>query len=681
MRARSRWLGLLLFSGFLVWIVARPSWREDARPSVPEPEASLAPRPAPELRGGDASDERRAVASTAQVFLAIEDDDGRPVSGARINLLSTDGATRAEHETDRLGRAAVEPGDYLVWIRGPRTQEAFGPCDLRANRTLRVPRPGEVTLRFLRGKEPVPGIRVALRREPSADELQLGLERASLKAAAFDATVPPDRLAARLEALRGSVSFGPLPGPEPPSAESHADGAITWSGLSPGSYRLQLLSEVRVDLDPPHELGLVGTRGRLPPQPVPRGLSGSFRVEPGSSRLIVEPVRAGTRVTGVVLVERARPAEGALVTLEEIGRSPGSTDLVLTPEERTRTDENGRFAFEGVSPGEKAVFAVLDRSGEGHVWVSTEEREFRLAEGEERDVGRVSMDGAVVEVRASFVDEEGRTVPPGEAVAEPDPCATLVLTNHVAQASGFSVSLPLRIGEPVTLHGLSPRTHLELASGRARSTGRRWSVKPPFLEDPEVVVRERFDPWVSPEVELRIPLQRTALGRLRLLSPSGSPACTGTTMQGMALRIRDRRRIPLSVACQDGRSFGGELRLPIGEYELFLGTSLPEEGPNVFARGRIRIPGEAELPVEKALMLTGTLVDARGHPARSRALRVSLADSPQQEGWTSIWSDESGHFVLGGIPPNSRLLFEAPNEALFLGGSDLRDVPLVLPDR
>lgn len=206
-------------------------------------------------------------------------------------------------------------------------------------------------------------------------------------------------------------------------------------------------------------------------------------------------------------------------------------------------------------------------------------------------------------------------------------------------------------------------------------------MKPPFLEDPEAVVRERFDPWASPEVELRIPLQRTALGRLRLPAPPGSPACTGTTLQGTALRTRDRRRFPVSVECLDERTFGGELRLPIGEYELFLGTSLPEEGPNVFARGRIRIPGEAELPVERALMLTGTLVDARGHPAPRRALRASLADSPELQGWTSIWSDESGHFVLGGIPPSSKLLFEGPNEPLSLGGSDLRGVPLVLPDR
>ena len=405
-------------------------------------------------------------------------------------------------------------------------------------------------------------------------------------------------------------------------------------------------------------------------------------MEPGGAQHFTERVRVGGRVIGVVIAEGAMPVKGALVTLESIARSSRTTDMAMSPEARTQTDESGNFIFEGVTPGEKAVFAIRDQSSEGHYWISTEEREFRLAEGEERNVGLVSMDGAVVEVRASFIDEQGHTVPPDEAIAEPDPRATLVVTNHVGRNSGFSASLWIRIGtETVTLHGLSPQTHLELASGRAHSTGRRWSVKDPFLEDPLAIVRERFDPWANPKVELRIPLQKTALGRLRLPLPSGSRACAGTTLQGTAIRTRDRRRFPLSVGCMDERTLGGEVRVPVGEYEIFLGTSLPEESPNYFVRGRIEIPGEAELPVESALMLTGTLVDAQGHQARSRALRVTLADLPDQEWWTSVWSDESGRFTLGGIPTNSRLIFEGPNEPVYVGDSDQRDLTLVLPGR
>lgn len=388
-------------------------------------------------------------------------------------------------------------------------------------------------------------------------------------------------------------------------------------------------------------------------------------------------------MTGVVLARGSRPVAEARVTLSIEARSTSTGDTALVPEAHARTDAKGVFQFDNVSPGEKALFAILDQSPDHHFWMTAEEMQFELAEAEDRDVGVLLMDGADVEVRTRFVDDEGRVLDPAEVLQQGAQQASLVVTNGLQSGRGYTSQFCVRVGaeEPYVLHGLRPEVLLSLVNG-SRSCGKSWNWKAGYEEDIKSDTSRRFDPFVKPSIVLDIPVQRVTSCELRCFLPTGTTPQVVTNLSGQAVRKENRRSYGISLEALDESSFGGRVDLPPGSYEVLLTTQF-EDMPNFFFRGELGLPCRfpQEWPLELGVSLSGFLVDEAGQPLRSAAVRVGFAGTPLREWWTTVWADEAGRFTLSGIPPGSELVFERGTESVRVGAVDVGDVKIAVQGR
>lgn len=630
-------------------------------------------------------DHRQPIVASQSITLTVLDDQAAPVGGVDVELLALADGTRCHPRTTSAGTVSVCPGDYCVWIHGDGIVDAFGACNLATDCTLRVERGGEVTLTFAEGSAPLSGIRAKLLLEAPRDrgENTLGLERAVMRRRYFEGDVPAAQLATLTTGFRERAPFGWACDDRLAEQTSDTAGRVTWTTVPPGTYRWQLLSGERIAFEPPYEVEQFSEtpRGGLQINAVPRDLSGAFSVLPGQSVTRRQKVLRASRVLGVVLGEGGLPVEGARITLRAVAHARVTTDVAMAPEAYARSGTHGTFLFENVTPGEKMVFSILDKSQDHHFWISNEAVEFMLAEGEERDIGVLSMAGGTVEIGTRLVGDGGRTLAVGDVVEEKEPQAYLTFTNGLQRGKGFSTLFWMRIGEGevYTLHGLAPMVSATLSGVKGAVNGRPWTLKRGFREDLTRAVERRFDPYSEPRVVLDIPIQEVGACELFLPLPAGFSPQRDSSLYGVAFRQSDRQRSSIQLGKVAG-GLGGELKLPPGAYEFFLGTSLAVGANTFFARGKFDVPSQVrhEFPLERGVVVTGIVVDGVGVTAPSRAVRVGFSGMRESEWWGSIWTDANGRFELGGIPPDCTLVFEGSLRPIHIGGADLANARVEL---
>jgi len=307
------------------------------------------------------------------------------------------------------------------------------------------------------------------------------------------------------------------------------------------------------------------------------------------------------------------------------------------------------------------VFAILDEATERRFRITQRLVAFELAEGEERDLGLISMAGATVHLSARLIDDNGQTLPLKDVIVEPEPWALLTLTNNMRQAESpsFSTTLWVRLGEDfdTTISGLTPVVSATVSSFRAKPDGPQWTLRPGYREDLETAARVRFDPYTQSRVVINIPIQAVHSCELSIRT-SHTDLPPGTPLQGTAIRISDGRRMSFQPTQEDA-GVHSHLELAEGEHYLFVWSAMPGGRP-FFARGRVDVPLESrvELHSEAARALSGVFLHSNGTPASSTLSRVAFTDMPEGRWWTTARANEHGRFELPAVPVGARLAFE-----------------------
>ena len=167
-----------------------------------------------------------------------------------------------------------------------------------------------------------------------------------------------------------------------PSRATRSDegGFFELRDVLPGSYRLQTRWPA-------------GHHAGAPPAPGVHRLDSGFATQ-ANVRAIADP----RSLAGVLVDEAQRPLAGRLVQCDLAPDAAGAAhELTRTPRTvpwsrvlaRTRTDEQGRYRFEGLPPSEVLLSASLDAtSGQGGL-------RSRLALAERIHVGRVDLTGSL----------------------------------------------------------------------------------------------------------------------------------------------------------------------------------------------------------------------------------------------------------------------------------------------
>jgi hypothetical protein len=414
-----------------------------------------------------------------------------------------------------------------------------------------------------------------------------------------------------------------------------------------------------------------------------RDLSGAFEVPPGAVVELHSRVLPGARVLGVLVAEQGRPVADARVTLAATVRSGTRGNRSVAPEAYARSDSNGSFVFEDCAPGTKLVFAIRDDSSTGSVRLSERGHYFELAEGEEHDLGVISMAGATVRVRTRLVDQHGRPVAVEEAVAEPDPFAALLVSNAIQGEKFYATQFLVRLGDSASyeIHGLSSPARLSVGSGMAGS-GLPWTLRPGFLEDVMQTSIKQLDPYQEPEVTLDYHLLRVSTCPVSFFLPAGETLRVSANLKGVAIPAGGGEKQRVHVDASGPDSFRGELTLPAGKYHYILSSPMHfSTHPGYYVRGSLDLPCSSphEAVLARGITVRGTVTDGAGRPRTRSVVGVGFQNDPVLTGWwTSLGTDHEGRFAMGGIPPGSTLLLEGAREPLILGAVDVEDAHVVI---
>jgi len=435
-----------------------------------------------------------------------------------------------------------------------------------------------------------------------------------------------------------------------PEATSDPDGRIRWAGLPPGGYRWQLLSAHVVRMAPAPEdpatcegEAAIFTRERLLRSM--RRVSGAFQVHAREAAIHRCRVAAAGSVTGVVLIA-GRPIPGAQVVVKRCEVLPGSERLpspILDQRDEGAgsTDPGGRFLIGDLGAGPKILQVAIRQGASDHYVRSLP---FRLEEGEGRDLGGIDLDSsATLEVRVLLVGGEG-ILPPEEVLRSVRPLRVGVA------GGGLAFGLDLPIGETCRLHGVDwidrPILDPDIAeSGWELRGGIRLGRPRHLLVD-------------SPEVELRIPVERTA--EVWITAKVPLPAWSGRC------RVRTPGHKSWLPATAEG--FAGSLAVAgSGVPALLDWTALDGSAWLGTARLDPAAGEEVEVSLERAVVIQGTaLRAASGAPLASRVL--SATTRSLGAGWWPLGTstDPAGRFSLE-VPHDSAVLFRGAREELEAG--------------
>jgi hypothetical protein len=619
-----------------------------------------------------------------EIPLTLVDDQVRPVVGAWIEALEVANGTQSKARTNASGRVGLAAAEYVLWIHGDGILEELGHKIVASEATIICQRPGQVALRFEGNERPREGIRAKLLLEslPGEEERARSLRRAELRRQCFEGQLGPHERAMLAGSLGRTLPVGWVANERDAEQASDGEGRITWRKMPAGRYRWELCTPGRVAFDPPFELAPVteSLEGRLQIHSAQTNLSGAFELHAGESISLTSKLLRGARVHGVVLGEGNQPAVGARVSLQNTIRSRRSNDTARTAEAYARTSAHGTFEFENVSPGEKLVFAILDDPEHHELWLSPHAVEFTLAEEEDRDLGTISISGAVVEFTAKIAATDGTPLDFADVFENADLVGQVSLLNDGAGRS-YGTSFLLHLGgeSSYRVHGLEPFVIASLSEQGLSDTESDWKLRKGYRRVVDRDPSRRFDPYQTQRVELEVPIDIVQTSEVAFLVPAGTTLDTDTNLLGIATRIPDGKRYRFNLDwIAEAKRWAGDASLPAGRYEYIVSPSYSLV--NLFARGEFEVPFQSpfERVLEPGTLVRGALCAEDGVPVPDSRTRVGFAGMSENEWWTSVRANRFGEFTLGGVPPGSELVFERSNDRLRVGATNLENVRLIL---
>ncbi len=377
---------------------------------------------------------------------------------------------------------------------------------------------------------------------------------------------------------------------------------------------------------------------------------------PGEVRRLTARLVPPALLAGVVLRSDGSPAAGVAVQVVE----PGHTALQQRPgnergvrRETTRTDDEGRFAFEGL------LEATWDLFAWEQPWGVAQLPAIELARGERRDDLRLTLPPAA-RIHGNLLDLAGAACGELELAFAPDIEPTVARAflrrpgeDVAVSPDGAFVSGPLppgRIGVRLRFREYERLAFVDFGAGGGSAT---------VSSGQEGEDRIVFELELEPGEERRLDL---SLG-------ADLPACLTVHVSG--LHSPDRFGIS-ALAPLERRAGGAGARfdpngsarlgpLPPGPYELHL-YALSGPGYHIDPRVHSLAPGEhRELRLAVRLTAASLLVREAdtGLPLRSSPVMVSAREDPQGLG-VALDTDDEGRLTLELLPATYRFFRSRP---------------------
>lgn len=338
-------------------------------------------------------------------------DAAAPVTGGGVlrgRVVAAQGGQPLHRVRLTLEGFAQNPPTAVTDLRGEFEFQGLPPGTYR----LTAARTGYLTLQYGQRRPRELGRPIHIEAGRTLEGVQVAMYRGGVLAGRVADEQGDAAPGVRVEALEPRYLNGrPVPVPAG-FATTNDRGEFRIAGLAPGSYQLRASSSDAWESDD-HKTTFVHA---VTYYPGVTATDAPARIEVGLGQLVTDlelrliPGRAA-RITGVVEDAAGAPLGSQQVHFDRITRTLGGTLLGAGPGGSTRTDAEGRFVFEGLTPGEVNVYA-------GGPSNTVDSRVF-LSEGDTRHIvltprRRPSVSGTVVvegDTRPSFAPGRLRVIP------------------------------------------------------------------------------------------------------------------------------------------------------------------------------------------------------------------------------------------------------------------------------
>lgn len=591
------------------------------------------------------------------ITLIVRDSEG-PVFGAIVQTVSEDG-TKQEITTPENGEVVfTQPQTVILFISAPGYQTVAGVVSLDRDREITLQPMGILELVFedTSGKTyPDIGVELLL---PERTSLFL---QDSLREV-FEGTQNIHNVS-MLFPFKGNLSTL-LP---PIQVLTGEDGTARWEGLCPGEgYRYRLPSPGAATITPPHETPPLAWN--LDGHPVsthaPRGVSGTFTVSEGTTRLVV-PMDPPAALTGTVLDDADKLVASARVRIRasETHYSPNGERAVLYFQERyVITNEAGIFIATNLKPGKKQLEIDFSEERGEEFHISFIYHEVVLGDGESLDLGELAPVGKSVRGVIGFSDSRSAELPI-EHVLTPEGMNTLMEVDIGAlpyQGSpipeGFHLNGSFRVlpGQHFIMHGL-------LWSYYKLSVDVTDLPEP---RDPYNYVKRTILPFdIREEVSVlcSIPVNKTVQVHLVAGIPAGFQK--GQVRGWIVGKALGKKELRIKNFTTGSGTLDATVDLPPGTFTLYV--SQPQrydrDDAGWFCKKDFTVESEDKQEVgfqlEHGVQVSGILVDPEGVPVVNRNIWFTLRELDGLGVWLfPTKTNDDGEFFVGGIPPGTTII-------------------------
>ncbi|MFH0945130.1 MAG: hypothetical protein V2A76_08030 [Planctomycetota bacterium] len=419
---------------------------------------------------------------------------------------------------------------------------------------------------------------------------------------------------------------------------SDAQGFVAWEELEPNIYRWVLLGEHRF------------WPGGEPNGHFPLRRSEPIEIAAGATSRFTITLFGGV-VTGRIHLPGALGKRAAIKVFDVIEREQRQESLV-------RTDDGG-FRFSTISSGKKILSAVAEVEGQHFYFYR---RRFSIEPSGNVDLGTLyPLEGPISD--GLIVLEHAGVSLETQAVYGTSPLDALlqVVNREVTPGDSFvQQTFDVTVGEPFFLHGITPGEWLlNVTSGYHQ--GDFWPNPLPGYRvdtDHHRVVEAPFT-----GVRLPFSVQSSVPVTIRVRFPDAVDPFRTTVVLHSPRRAAEEIRIRRP---RDGNEAVRRLELPVGTYRVLAHPEprFATEASFWYCETRADVHGqETEILIAftEGTCIRGQVRDPNGNPVSRRVLGAGFPEWTDQGGSPvycyKVVADDSGQFMLPGIPPSREVLF------------------------
>jgi hypothetical protein len=336
-----------------------------------------------------------------------------------------------------------------------------------------------------------------------------------------------------------------------------------------------------------------------------------------------------------------------------------------------KTDAEGRFFFEGVTPGRKQVKAVwVDQNQNVYLYKVV----FDVPEGSCVDLGMIHpKQGESLRGVVDFRDNHGMAVQAGE-IFEKDGNLRAVLTlnnlnRNTPDHLRLLATVQLEVEKPFTIHGLAEGTWRLQAQ-----EGYYWpSPQAPYLRigSPSEIKLEMPG---SGDVALSFPVEMGMDVQVHVNFPEGS---IPVRLAGKFRSLTSDRTYPFNVGPGQGvveNKLIGRFRIPADRYQVHLRSGFNLKSPDstgFYVKEQVHVveyTREIHVSAVSGAAIEGKLLCAHGHPVKKKAVVFRSKNGTSY----NCRTDLEGNFKVLGMEPFEELTSDLSKSRIRSGNAGSR---------